>query len=612
MSSTQSNQSTESASKDRSFLARYGETIVRGGIASIPSALYRYQGELKLAPQLVWFISAILVHKWNDELPSPSLKRMAEQTGVSRVSLHKYQAELVQAGWLKVINRQSSQGGKDTNYYDFEALFRRLAECLDRDKRPRGEETSPSQSGGQDGQRALHGDVNPSLHGHVNPTEHGDVNPRLHQFEEPLRRISNEESVINFEFEERTRNNLQGNRGEADEPRTPNPRGFSSVGSVLPGTSGIPTGERSADQPTRRVQTDTPAAASHPTGRADTDLPRRAQPTAPGAEQSSGVSDVTPSSKRRQNRILARQVSQPEADSQPPAPSTSSAEEQQRTSASAPPPAEVAASEQTTTDTTAAETEALSGSSAREAQDSRPASRRAAPVPDTALDPEQLAALTYTIEEISAKLGDSKHARSNVTQARRILATSGLNHNAWTATLWSVYHRTAEQKARLKRPAAWFFTALREEVEQRTQPSGHTSLLDSLAEHLAEQRSQEADAAAAPPVHAPLPRETEAHTLWQAVLEDLAQTITRPMFETYLAGTQGVAVENGQLVVSVPSDFTADWLGRKLTPLIRQNIEKSTGIAAGVLFRVEQASATPPVSATLTYPEANRAIQGYS
>jgi hypothetical protein len=83
---------------------------------------------------------------------------------------------------------------------------------------------------------------------------------------------------------------------------------------------------------------------------------------------------------------------------------------------------------------------------------------------------EQLAALTATIQTLSEKLGDSRHWRSNLTQARRILSASGLNANAWTGLLWSVYHRTHEQQGHLRRPMAWFFTALREEATQHSTP----------------------------------------------------------------------------------------------------------------------------------------------
>src|SRR5689334_18751851 len=144
--------------RDYRFLARYGATILRGGIATIPAALYRYQAELQLKPQQVWFISAILSHKWDQSLPTPSLSRMAQQTGVSRQMLHTYQRELVAAGWLIVINRTNQLGGQDTNFYDFSQLFGKLEELLDRDLT-----TSPPTGGGgvnEAGQTP----VNPGLH----------------------------------------------------------------------------------------------------------------------------------------------------------------------------------------------------------------------------------------------------------------------------------------------------------------------------------------------------------------------------------------------------------------------------------------------------------------
>src|SRR5207302_10118536 len=129
-------------------------------------------------------------------------------------------------------------------------------------------------------------------------------------------------------------------------------------------------------------------------------------------------------------------------------------------------------------------------------------------------------ALTYTIKQTSAKLADSRHARSNVTQERRILTSSGLNQNTWTGMLWSVYHRTDEQKGRLARPMAWFFTALREEVRERTTPAYGTSLLASLTEHLGTQQSDAPATRPAPPSRfPPLPQDTQAEPLWQAVLD---------------------------------------------------------------------------------------------
>src|SRR5207247_1163973 len=91
-----------SPDKNRTFVARYGATILRGGIASIPAALYRYQGALQLTVQQVWFISAILSYKWGADLPYPSLKKMATDCNVAEKQLHKYKNELVEKSLLEI------------------------------------------------------------------------------------------------------------------------------------------------------------------------------------------------------------------------------------------------------------------------------------------------------------------------------------------------------------------------------------------------------------------------------------------------------------------------------------------------------------------------------
>lgn len=122
--------------RDYTFLHRFGATILSGGIAAIPRALYRYQAELELSPQLVWFVSAILCHMWDEALPYPSLSRMALDTGVSRRQLQRYEEELHKRGMLEVIPRKNAAGGIDANAYDFSGLFAMLGDLLTRDKTP--------------------------------------------------------------------------------------------------------------------------------------------------------------------------------------------------------------------------------------------------------------------------------------------------------------------------------------------------------------------------------------------------------------------------------------------------------------------------------------------
>src|SRR5689334_2902790 len=98
--------------KPTSWAARYGQAILRDGIAAIPTALLTYQAALGLTAQEVWFTAAVLAHKWDAELPSPSLKRMAGQTGVSVMQLQRFRARLCERQLLRVREQHAPSGGQ--------------------------------------------------------------------------------------------------------------------------------------------------------------------------------------------------------------------------------------------------------------------------------------------------------------------------------------------------------------------------------------------------------------------------------------------------------------------------------------------------------------------
>lgn len=75
---------------NKKFIARFGEVILRNGIASIPNAIFSFQKDLGLKVGETWFIAQILRFKWSTELPRPSLRKMAAYTGVSTRTLHNY------------------------------------------------------------------------------------------------------------------------------------------------------------------------------------------------------------------------------------------------------------------------------------------------------------------------------------------------------------------------------------------------------------------------------------------------------------------------------------------------------------------------------------------
>ncbi|MBE3592211.1 MAG: hypothetical protein IMW84_04900 [Thermoanaerobacter sp.] len=113
------------------FTARFGEVIVRSGIAGIPDAVFSFQKELGLSVGECWFIAQILRFKWTTELPRPSLRKMAEYTGVSERTLHNYKNSLIEKGYLRVISRTNERGGQIANYYDFTGLFEKIISLLE-------------------------------------------------------------------------------------------------------------------------------------------------------------------------------------------------------------------------------------------------------------------------------------------------------------------------------------------------------------------------------------------------------------------------------------------------------------------------------------------------
>lgn len=114
------------SSLDHSFAARYGRVVLRRGVAAIPRALFTYQADLGISPQQLWFIGYMLSFQWSTELPYPSLRKMAQNTGYSERQIHRIKDSLVSAGYLGVVERRGADGRDTTSAYDFTELLRTL------------------------------------------------------------------------------------------------------------------------------------------------------------------------------------------------------------------------------------------------------------------------------------------------------------------------------------------------------------------------------------------------------------------------------------------------------------------------------------------------------
>ncbi len=115
------------------FDARYGRLIRAACIATIPYALYYYQGELALSPQELWLIGYVLAHRWTSELPFPAVRELVRRSGVTTKTIEKHKKALESKGFLEVVRRTRADGGNTSIGWDFSALFDRISELLRRD-----------------------------------------------------------------------------------------------------------------------------------------------------------------------------------------------------------------------------------------------------------------------------------------------------------------------------------------------------------------------------------------------------------------------------------------------------------------------------------------------
>ena len=68
------------------------------------------------------------------------------------------------------------------------------------------------------------------------------------------------------------------------------------------------------------------------------------------------------------------------------------------------------------------------------------------------------------------------------------------------------------------------------------------------------------------------PSTTSVKTLWETALGQLQLQVPRPSYDTWLKGTVGLSLENGQLTIGAPSSFAAEWLERRMYQLIQKTV----------------------------------------
>ena len=63
---------------------RFGEIITQELWGIVPYALYKYQVELGLNSSEMWFLTWVIMHRWSEKDPYPSINALARRSGMSR------------------------------------------------------------------------------------------------------------------------------------------------------------------------------------------------------------------------------------------------------------------------------------------------------------------------------------------------------------------------------------------------------------------------------------------------------------------------------------------------------------------------------------------------
>ncbi|HZK24491.1 MAG TPA: chromosomal replication initiator protein DnaA [Oscillospiraceae bacterium] len=71
--------------------------------------------------------------------------------------------------------------------------------------------------------------------------------------------------------------------------------------------------------------------------------------------------------------------------------------------------------------------------------------------------------------------------------------------------------------------------------------------------------------------------EFELLDIWQATLDQIETKMSKPSFETWLKTTKPVSINSESLVISVPNDFTKDWMQGRYADLISHALQEVVG-----------------------------------
>ncbi|MFH1141335.1 MAG: DnaA/Hda family protein, partial [Chloroflexota bacterium] len=81
--------------------------------------------------------------------------------------------------------------------------------------------------------------------------------------------------------------------------------------------------------------------------------------------------------------------------------------------------------------------------------------------------------------------------------------------------------------------------------------------------------------------------------IWETSLGQFQLQVPRSSYDTWFRGTQGIALEEDSLTVAVATSFAAEWLERRMSPLIHKTVAEVAARSLRVRFQVVSAQERP-------------------
>lgn len=117
---------------------KWGTTAVELGWTLLPNILLERQAVLGINSTQLNIILIILKHWWEaEQLPFPEMNTIAKMMGCSRSTVQKNIRALEQMGFIKRIERKSTNGGNKSNMYDFTGLVEHLKPYAEDERKER-------------------------------------------------------------------------------------------------------------------------------------------------------------------------------------------------------------------------------------------------------------------------------------------------------------------------------------------------------------------------------------------------------------------------------------------------------------------------------------------